>query len=74
MADDRNGLGLLEERTDEGDGVLVRPKPVGVAYAAGQNQPVVVVRGGVLDRPIDGERGRLVEVVTALHLAALERD
>ena len=44
VADRRDRLGLLEERADEGDRVLVHAQEVGVGDAAREHEPVVVGR------------------------------
>src|SRR5437016_6339314 len=44
VTDRPDRLARVEERLDEGDRPRVHPQVVGVRYAAGQDQPVVVVR------------------------------
>jgi hypothetical protein len=50
----------------------VHPERVRIADAAGQHERVVVVRGRLVDGPVDRELVRLVVVIETLDLAFLE--
>ena len=56
------------------DRVLVAAELVGIADAAGDQQRVVVVGRHLLDRAVDLQRARGIEVVEALDLAVVDRD
>jgi hypothetical protein len=74
VADHADRLGLLEEVTHELDGVGVGAQEVGVGDAAREHEPVVVGGVRVGDRPVDGERIGLVEVVEGLDVVIGDRD
>src|SRR4051794_26519238 len=74
VADDRHRLPGVVEPAHEGDGVLVPAQLVRVTDAAGHEERVVVVVRDLVDRAIDLDRVRRVEVVEALDLAVFERD
>src|SRR4051794_21388250 len=74
VADDRHRLPGLLEPAHEGDGVLVAAQLVRVADAARNQERVVVVGRDLVDRAVDLDRVRRVEVVEALDLAVFERD
>ena len=74
MADDGGRLACGEHRPDELHGRGDRPQLIGVGYAAGQYQRVVVCGIGVTDGPVHGEEVCLVQVVERLGLARFGRE
>ena len=74
MTDHGDRLVLLEELAHEPDGRRHGAETVGVRDAAGQNQPVVVVPGHVIEHVIDRELVGLVEMVEPLDGTILDSD
>src|SRR6266702_74168 len=72
VADGRDRLAAFGKLANEGDCGLVHAKIVGIHYATGQDEGVVIARSGIVDEAVDLDGSSPVGLIPPLDLALVD--